>query len=256
MVSIKTKEEIAIMKEGGKILSQILRKICQQVRAGISTYDLEKLAKDLISKYNAQPAFNGYKGYPATLCTSVNNKVVHTIPSKEEILKNGDIIGLDLGIKYKGLFTDTAATVGVGNISRQARRLIKVTKKALDIGLSRVRPGSRIKDIGQAIQEYVEKNGFSVVRALVGHGVGRAVHEPPQIPNFLPRPGEKGWEDIEVVLESGMTLAIEPMVNAGGPEVRTLEDGWTIVTLDGSLSAHFEHTVVVTGKGCEILTKE
>lgn len=255
MVSIKTPEEIEIMKQGGKILAQILKKICRAANPGISTFDLEELALDLISKNKAKPSFKGYKGYPACLCISRNNQVVHGIPSKKEILKQGDIIDLDLGIKYRGLYTDMSITVSVGKVSYQARKLIKVTKKALDIGISQIKPGNQIKHIGQAIQKYVEKNGFSVVRSLVGHGVGYAVHEPPQIPNFLPKPGEKRWDDIKLELKPGMCLAIEPMVNVGGSEVRTLDDGWTVVTADGSLSAHFEHTIAVTENGHQILTK-
>lgn len=273
MIIIKTKEEIKIMKQGGRILARIMKKLIKEVKPGISTKHLEEIAEDLIHKYKAESSFNGYRGFPASLCVSINEELVHGIPSKKRILKNGDIVSLDLGLKYKGslassgpailkpaasseastpftegYYTDMAVTVPVGKIFPEAKKLIKVTKKALEIGLREVKPGKRIGDISFAIQKYVEAQGFSVNRQLTGHGVGKKFHEPPLIPNFgQPGTGEK--------LRTGMTFCLEPMVNAGKAEVKTLTDGWTVVTVDGKLSAHFEHTVAVTERGCEVLTK-
>jgi len=247
MVFIKTEKEIEIMRQGGKILAKILDELEKKIKPGTNTFFLNEFAENLAARFGAKPSFKGYKNYPASLCVSVNSEVVHGLP-KQKILKEGDIVGLDFGLFYKGYYTDMAKTVGVGKISSLAKRLIFVTKKALDLGIAQVRPGNHVGDISFAIQNYVESNGFSVVRDLVGHGVGRKVHEPPQVPNF----GEKGKG---IKLEKGMTLAIEPMVNAGKPEVRLLPDGWTFVTCDGSLSCHFEHTVAVTNDGNEILTK-
>lgn len=247
MLFIKTEKEIEWMRQGGKILARILNALEEKTKPGVSTSDLDRFAENLAKKFGAKPSFKGYQNYPASLCVSVNNEVVHGFPRKR-VLEEGDIVGLDFGLLYKGYYTDMARTVKVGKISSLARRLISVTKKSLDLGIAQVRPGNRIGDISFAIQNYVESNGFSVVRDLVGHGVGEKVHEPPQVPNF----GEKGKG---VKLVKGMTLAIEPMVNAGRPEIKLLPDGWTFVTSDGSLSSHFEHTVAVTKNGFEILTK-
>lgn len=248
MIIIKTPEEIQKMGEGGRILARILKKVARAVKPGISTMELNNLAEELMAQNKALPSFKNYRGFQYALCASVNYEVVHIAPKEYKILKKGDLIGLDLGLKYKGYYTDMALTVPVGEVSKRVQKLIKATKKALDIGISQVKPSNQIGDISAAIQKYVEGQDLAVVRTLVGHGVGKEVHEEPRIPNFgEPHTGPK--------LEVGMTLAIEPMVNIGGHAVKTLDDGWTIETIDKSLSAHFEHTVAVTKKGCEILTK-
>ena len=236
------------MRQGGKILAKILKKLVKAVKPGVSTLDLNKMAEQEIKRYKAKPAFKGYRGYPFALCASVNNEVVHSFPSAEKILKPGDIIGLDLGLEYKGYFTDMAATIGVGKINVQAQKLIKIAKQALCKGLKQIKPGNCLGDISSAIQQYTEKNGFSVVRNLSGHGIGRELHEEPMIPNF-------GDPKTGIKIKEGMAFAIEPMINQGDYKVKTLGDKWTVITADGSLSAHFEHTVAVTKRGCEILTK-
>ena len=246
MIIIKSPQEIAIMREGGKILAKILKKVEKEAKPGVTTKELDEYAEKLALKYGSRPSFKGYNNYPSALCVSVNEEVVHGIPSGRK-LKEGDIVGLDMGIYYKGLCTDSAVTVGIGKISSKAERLIKVTEQALKYGIDVVKPEAHIGDIGFAIQSYVESQGFSVVRDLVGHGVGKNVHEAPQIPHF----GRKGSG---LKLKEGMTIAIEPMVNAGKYYVHQAKDGWTFVTSDGSLSAHFEHTMAVTKNGCEILT--
>lgn len=254
MIDIKSKNEIELIRQGGKILAKILNKVAGAVKPGVMTNDLNKLARELIFSYEAVPAFEGYKEdnsnsrpYPAALCTSVNDEIVHRTPSNR-ILVKGDIIGLDLGIIYKGFFTDMAVTVAVGKISGEAQKLIRVTKESLDIGIVQVKPGNHVGDIGSVIADYVESNGFSVVRQLVGHGVGRTVHEQPQVPNF-------GKPKTGAILKSGMVIAIEPMVNVGGYEIIGSDDGFGFKTVDKSLSAHFEHTVAVTEVGYEILTQ-
>lgn len=253
MIDIKSKKEIELIRPGGKILAKILNKVARAVKPGVTTNDLNKLARELIFSFGAVPAFEGYKdninsiSYPAALCTSINEEVVHAIPSNR-VLKDGDIISLDLGIIYKGFFTDMAVTVAVGKISNEARKLIRVTKESLDIGITQVKPGNHVGDIGFAIANYIELNDFSIVRQLVGHGVGRAVHEQPQVPNF-------GKPKTGAILKPGMVIAIEPMVNIGGYEIMGSADGFGFKTVDNSLSAHFEHTVVVTDKGCEVVTK-
>ena len=259
MILIKNNEEIKIMREAGRILAKIIDRLIKEVRPGISTFDLEILARQLMKEYEVESAFFGYLpdtssgsnqiGYPAVLCASVNDEVVHAIPSKTKILRSGDIIGLDCGIKYKNFYSDMSKTVGVGKISPEAKKLIKVTEEALMRGIKKIKAGIHLGDISEEIQNHAEKNGFSVVRDLTGHGVGRKLHEPPVIFNY----GVKGTGP---VLEAGMTLAIEPMVNAGSFDVKELDNRWTIVTADGSLSAHFEHTVLVTKKGSEVLTKK
>ncbi len=251
MSLIKTAEEIEIMREGGRILAKVLAQVSQEAKAGVSTLHLDMLARQGLKALGASPSFLNYRTgnavFPASLCTSVDNALVHGVPSPTFILEPGQIIGLDLGAWYKGLCTDMAVTVAVGKIPKPTQKLIDVTKKSLVLALKKVHAGARIGDIGEAVQTYVEKEGFSVVRDLVGHGVGHAVHEDPRIPNF----GKKGTGPL---LQEGMTIAIEPMVNAGRPEVKVMSDGWTIVTADDSLAAHFEHTVLVTKHGCEILT--
>ncbi len=259
MIPIKTNEEIKIMREGGLILAKIIDQLIEEVVSGISTFDLEILARQLIKEYKVESAFFGYLpdtssgsnqiGYPAVLCASVNNEVVHAIPSKTKILRPGDIVGLDCGIKYKGFYSDMSKTVGVGKIFPEAKKLIKITEEALMRGIKKIKDGIHLGDISEEIQNYAEQNGFSVVRDLTGHGVGRKLHEPPVVFNY-------GVKDTGPILESGMILAIEPMVNAGGSDVKELANRWTIVTADGSLSAHFEHTVLVTKRGSEILTQK
>lgn len=245
---VKTPEEIAVMREGGKILAQIQRELVAAVREGMTTAELDLIARKLFAGRGVEPSFLGYQGYPAAICVSVNDEVVHGIPRADRVLKSGDLVSLDLGALSKGFHTDTAVTVVVGKASREAKKLLKLTRRALEKGIDAVRPGATTGDVGWAIQSFVESSGYSVVRELVGHGVGRDLHEAPAVPNF----GQPGRG---VRLEVGMTLAIEPMVNAGQPEVDTLKDGWTVVTRDHSLAAHVEHTVVVTDRGCEILTR-
>jgi methionyl aminopeptidase len=266
MIIIKTEQEIEIMRAGGKILAKILDEVVQAVKPGITTNELDELAQELIFANGARPAFLGYRGFPAALCASVNEVIVHAIPSGDS-LKNGDIMGLDLGIVYPyqecagcfmvgncsskpaipGLYTDMAITVPVGKADKKALKLISVVQTALEIGLDEVKPGNYIGDIGFAIQKYVESQGFSVIRNLVGHGVGRQLHEPPEIPNY----GKRGAGP---ELKPGMTLAIEPMIAAGGHELVLSKDGYGYETKDKSLTAHYEHTVVVTESGYEILT--
>jgi methionyl aminopeptidase len=254
MALIKTPGEIEILQKGGEILGKILASVAAAVKPGISTADLERLATEEIKKAGAEPAFLGYRQapgsppYPASLCASVDYEVVHSLPSPKKILRAGQIIGLDLGIKFQGLYTDAAVTVPVGKVSREALRLIETTKTALAKAIAQVRPGSRIGDIAYAIQTTAESAGYSPVRDLVGHGVGHEIHEPPAIPNY----GHRGTLQ---KLRPGMVLAIEPMFNLGSHHIRILEDGWTVVTADESLSAHFEHTVLVTKDGHLVLTK-
>lgn len=259
MIIIKTKKEIEIMKEGGNILAEVMRKLTKEVKPGITTGYLEKMACDLISKAGGRPSFKGYKailnakGFPTALCASINDEVVHgpALPSRE--LKNGDIIGLDLGMEYpkkNGYYTDMAVTAPVGKINKEIKKLINTTKKSLELAIKQVKPGNNLNDIGRAIQKCAEENGFSVVRDLVGHGVGTDVHEEPQIPNY-----EIFDNSLDnVVLKEGMTIAIEPMINIGDYKIKCAKDGFTILTKDESISAHFEHTVAVTENGHKILT--
>lgn len=255
MITYKTQKEIELIRKGGKILAGILKKIQAEVRVGVSTKYLNDLAVELARKEGASPSFLGYREYPASLCVSINEEIVHGIPDRGRILKDGDLVGLDLGLKYpddeNGLYTDMSVTVGVGKISKLSKKLIQTTREALEKGISQVKPGNYIQDISKAIQEHVEKKGFSVVRDLVGHGVGFAVHEDPQVPNFYNPQQHRNL----VQLKPGMVIAIEPMVIAGDWRTDTLQDGWTVVSVDRSPSAHFEHTVAVTEKGCEVLTK-
>lgn len=254
MALIKTPQEIKILREGGRILARILALLAEAVRPGISTLELDTLARTAIEKAGAEAAFPGYQThaeappFPAALCTSINEEIVHCIPKESRILEEGQIIGLDLGIKYRGLFTDAAVTVAVGEASEEAQNLIAVTKQALREGIKEARPGKTIGDIAAAIEQTAKQAGFGVVRDLVGHGVGHAIHEPPNVPNYG-RPGT--LETLRV----GMVLAIEPMFTAGTHLIKFLDDGWTVVTADGSLSAHFEHTVAVTEHGSLVLTE-
>jgi methionyl aminopeptidase len=247
LIVLKSEDEIKKMAESCRIVAEVLEGIKKNIAPGVSTKEIDGFAESFIITRGAQPAFKGYRGYPASVCTSINEQVVHGIPSSQK-LKDGDIVSLDIGVLYKGFYGDAAVTLPVGSVSSQARRLILVTEKALEAGMEKAVAGNRLSDISSAVQGCVEAEGFSIVRSFVGHGIGRELHEEPQIPNFG-KPGE-GPE-----LRTGMTLAIEPMVNAGGWEVIILNDGWTAVTKDRSLSAHFEHTVAITKNGLDILTK-
>lgn len=246
MVILKSSWEIDLIRKSGRIVAEALARLTKLVEPGITTLDLDRLAEEYILKRGAKPAFKGYRGYPYSLCASVNEQVVHALPS-ERTLKEGDIVSLDLGSIVDGYYGDAAVTVPVGQVSDEANRLIDVTQESLRRAIDAVHPGGRLSDISHAVQAAAEAEGFSVVRLFVGHGIGRSLHEEPQIPNFGP-PGHGP------VLKTGMVLAIEPMVNAGSPDVMILEDRWTAVTCDGSLSAHFEHTVALTENGTEVLT--
>ena len=234
------------MRAANQLVAKVLEDLAALVAPGVSTADLDAAAEAKVRAAGAEPAFKGYRGYPATLCASVNEQVVHGIPSRR-VLASGDIVSLDMGVRLNGFYGDSAVTVPVGTVSDEVKRLLQATQDALQAGIAQVRVGGRISDIGHAIQAFVEAQGFSVVREFVGHGIGAALHEEPQIANY----GEPGRGPR---LAEGMTLAIEPMVNMGKPAVRVLGDGWTAVTKDGSLSAHFEHTVAVTKNGPDVLT--
>jgi methionyl aminopeptidase len=249
VIQLKSAREIELMVQGGRILGATLETLRLAVRPGVTTGELDQIAEDFIRAHDgAVPAFKGLYGFPGSICSSVNQEIVHGIPSRKRVLKEGDIVSLDVGVGYKGYFTDHALTVAVGQISPDARRLLDITQQSLEAGISAARVGNHIGDIGAAVQGVVEGAGFSVVRDLVGHGIGVAFHEEPQVPNYgKPKRREK--------LVPGLTLAIEPMVNIGGPATKTLGDRWTIVTLDGSLSAHFEHTVAITENGPRVLTR-
>lgn len=247
MIILKSQEEIKKIAQSCDIVARTLNAVKAIVKPGITTAEIESFAEAYIRAKNAVPAFKGYRGYPASICTSVNNEVIHGIPSAR-VLKEGDILGVDLGVYKDGFYGDAAYTFPVGKIRPEVERLLKVTEESLYIGIENAREGNRVSDISYSIQRHVESNGFSVVRAFVGHGVGSELHEEPQVPNFGP-PG-RGPR-----LRPGMTLAIEPMVNEGGYEVLILDDGWTAVTTDGKLAAHFEHTVLVTLNEPRILTK-
>jgi len=246
MIVCRSKAEIDTLRRVNQLVAQILAELRQMVVPGARTRDIDAAAEAMVLAEGAVPAFKGYHGYPATVCASINEQVVHGIPSARR-LAEGDILSLDMGAKLDGFFGDCAVTIPVGKVSDDAARLLRVTEEALFHGIEAVRPGARVSDIGVAVQRHVEAHGFSVVREFVGHGIGTALHEEPQIANY--GPGGRGPR-----LAEGMVLAIEPMVNFGGAGVKVLGDGWTAVTRDGSLSAHFEHTVVVTADACEILT--
>ncbi|MEA2064699.1 MAG: type I methionyl aminopeptidase [Patescibacteria group bacterium] len=258
MIYIKTKQEIDIIREGGKILSSILNNVISHAKAGAKICDLDKMAEELILKKGGVPSFKNYGGdgknslgFPSTMCISINNEVVHGSGKRKIILQTGDIVDFDIGMRYPakgGLYTDMSKTIGVGKISKIAQKLIKVTKKSLALGIEQIKEGNRIIDIARAIQNHAENAGFSVVRDLTGHGVGKEVHEDPKIPNYV----DNHFGKIE--LKQGMVIAIEPMINVGKYKIKTLNDGWTVATADNSLSAHFEHTVAVTKTGYEILT--
>lgn len=236
------------MRRAGKIVREVLELVRSHVKPGATTFDLEKAAEGRLKELGVKAAFKGYHGYPCVLCTSVNSEVVHGIPSPNRVLKQGDIVSVDFGVVVDGYYGDSAITVPVGTIDEKAARLLKTTEESLKAGIAEVRPGATLGDVGAAVQSVVEREGFSVVRDFVGHGIGSQMHEDPQVPNF----GQRGQG---MKLKPGMVIAIEPMVNAGRPDVMVLEDGWTAVAKDGSMSAHFEHTVAVTATGSSILTE-
>ena len=247
MVQLKSTAEIDQMRKAGKITGQILAELGEMIRPGVSTADLDLFAQVRTTELGAKPAFKGYQGFPGALCVSINEEVVHGIPSKKRLLNEGDIIGIDFGIVLDGWYGDSAKTYCVGKVSSDIEKLVKTTEKCLYLGIEQAKAGNHLFDIGFAIQNFVESHGFSVVREFVGHGIGRNLHEDPQVPNF----GAKGKG---MLLKPGMVLAIEPMINAGKPEVKVLNDGWTAVTVDRKWSAHFEHTIAITEQGNEILT--
>ena len=248
MILLKSSRELGHMRAAGRILAEVKERLKALVRPGASTKDIDEDIESFIVGKGAVPAFKGYRGYPATVCTSINNEVVHGIPSAKRKLKDGDIIGLDLGCIVEGYYGDCAITLPVGPIPERVQELLDVTRESLDKAIVQCRAGNRIGDISHAVQTQCESHGFGVVRAFVGHGIGRSLHEEPQVPNF----GEAGRGPL---LKAGMVLAIEPMVTMGSCEVRVLEDGWTAVTADGSLAAHFEDTIAITGNGPEVLTR-
>jgi len=247
MVVLKSSWELARMRQAGRVVAKVLSALKESARPGVTTAELDSLAYRIITKEKAVPSFKGYRGYPASICTSLNEEIVHGIPSSRR-LQEGDIVGLDVGAIYKGYHGDAAITVGIGNISQQARHLIEAAAGALEAGIAQARPGNRIGDISYAIQQHAESRGYSVVREYMGHGIGREMHEPLQIPNF----GTPGYG---IVLKPGMTFALEPMLNIGTWRTKVLADQWTVVTEDGKLSAHFEHTIAVTEGEPEILTR-
>jgi methionyl aminopeptidase len=247
MVYLRNRTEIEAIRAAAQLVARTLDVVGEHVRPGITTADLDRMAEEFIRSHGARPAFKGYRGFPAAICPSVNEEVVHAIPGRT-LLKEGDIIGIDVGVEKDGYYGDAARTFAVGEVPDQAKRLLQVTREALLKGIAQARAGNRVGDISHAVQSAVEAQGFSVVRTLVGHGIGREMHEEPQVPNY--GPPDRGPR-----LMVGQVLAIEPMVNAGGPEVMIRPDGWTVVTKDGSLSAHFEHTVAVGERGPEILSE-
>ena len=247
MIILKTDKEIELMRQAGQIVAYVWEKLREKVRPGISGEELNNYAEELILKKGAIPVFKGHQGFPAAICVSTNEVVVHGVPTKKE-LKEGDIVSLDVGVRYKGYCGDGAITLPVGRVSPEAKRLIEVTRKALFKAIKQAKPGNRLSDISWAVQSFVEKQGFSVIRKFVGHGIGKEIHEDPRIPNF-------GKPHQGVVLEKGMVFCIEPMVSAGRYEVEIGPDGWTAATKDKSLSAHFEHMIAIRDKGAEILTE-
>lgn len=249
MISIKSKREIDLMKEAGRIVGLTHSMLKTKIRPGISTKDLDFFAKEFIISMGATPAFLGYGGFPASICTSINNVLVHGIPSEKDILKDGDIISIDVGACYKGYHGDSAWTYCVGEVTDDALELMNITRDSLFEGLKQVKPGNRIGDISHAIQKYVEEHGCSVPIGFTGHGIGLNLHEDPAIPNF-------GFEGTGEIIKEGMCFAIEPMVHRGKPHTKVLADNWTVISKDNSLTAHYEHTIVVTNDGYEILTKE
>jgi methionyl aminopeptidase len=247
MIICKSPAEIEKLRHSGRLVRELLQEISDRVRPGVETLELEKYAEQRLAQLGARPAFKGYRGYPCCLCTSVNDEVIHGIPSARR-LNEGDIVGLDMGVVVEGYYGDSALTVPVGEIPEPARRLLRVSEEALELAIEKTRVGNRVGDVSATIQEHAEKNGYSVVREFVGHGIGRALHEEPQVPNY----GQAGRGP---ALKEGMVLAMETMVNSGGEAVRIRDDHWTAVTADGQLSAHFEHMVAVTRNGPDVLTR-
>jgi len=247
VIVCRSAAEIERLEAAGRLVGEVLAELATRVEPGVSTADLDRAAEELITRAGATPAFKGYHGYPATICASINDEVIHGIPSARRILAEGDIISIDVGVALDGYYGDSAVTLPVGRVSDTAARLLRVTEESLYKAIEQARPGGRVSDIGHAVQQHVEAFGFSVVREFVGHGIGQQMHEEPQVPNY----GEPGRGPR---LAEGMVIAIEPMVNAGKPAVKVLGDGWTAVTRDQSLSAHFEHTVAVTAGGPRVLT--
>ncbi len=248
MIQIHDLDEIERIRESAQIVGKCLLMLAREVRAGVSTLALDRLAEKFIRDEGGEPAFKGYRGFPASICSSINEEVVHGIPSAKRILREGDIVSLDIGVRRNGFYGDAAWTYPVGEVAPLAMKLMEATQRALEMGIEQARPGNRVSDISAAIEREATRDGFRVVRALVGHGIGRELHEEPQVPNYG-RPGEGPK------LREGMVLAIEPMVNAGAAEVLTLSDEWTVVTADRKLSAHFEHTVAIGAQGPQILSR-
>ena len=248
MIVLKTGRELKVMREACRISAEALKLAGSAVEPGVTTAELDKIAEKYILSQGAVPNFKNYNGYPATACISINNEVIHGIPSKKRVIQAGDIVSIDLGAKFEGYHGDNAATFACGDVSAEAKRLMDTTRESLYEGISAAVSGGRLGDIGAAIQQYVEKRGYSVVRQCVGHGIGTQLHEAPEVPNF-------GTQGRGIRLMPGMTLAIEPMINVGHYDVKVMPDGWTVLTKDGSLSAHFEHTIVITPDGPQIMTK-
>jgi len=248
MIVLKTGRELKVMREACRISAEALKLAGSAVEPGVTTAELDKIAEKYILSQGAVPNFKNYNGYPATACISITNEVIHGTPSKKRVIKSGDIVSIDLGAKFEGYHGDNAATFACGDISAEAKRLMDTTRESLYEGIAAAVSGGRLGDIGAAIQQYVEQRGYSVVRQFVGHGIGTQLHESPEVPNF-------GTHGRGIRLMPGMTLAIEPMINAGHYDVKVMPDGWTVLTKDGSLSAHFEHTIVITPDGPQIMTK-
>ena len=249
MIVLKSAREIALMRRAGSILADVMTRLQTFVEAGMSTQEIDEEVERIIVSRGATPAFKGYRGFPATVCISINDEIVHGIPSPHRRIKEGDIVGLDLGCIVEGYYADCAFTLPVGDVPPSVQQLLDVTRESLELAIAQCTPGKRLSDVSHAVQRHVEAHGLSIVRAFVGHGIGRALHEEPQVPNF----GEPGRGP---QLRPGMVLAIEPMVTMGTYEVRILDDGWTAVTRDGSLAAHFEHTVAITENGPDVLTRK
>jgi len=248
MIHLKSAKEIEIMRGASKIVAEVLLELGETIREGATTADVDKLAEDLTLKKKAQPAFKGYRGFPASLCISVNDQVVHGIPSPKRVLKNGDIVGLDFGVIYNGYYGDAAMTVAIGQIPPEVERLVRVTEQCLYKAIEQAIPGNFISDVSAAVQKLADANNYGIVREFCGHGIGRSLHEDPPVLNYVQN--GKGAK-----IKSGLVLAIEPMINLGSDKVKVLEDGWTVITADGKPSAHFEHTIAVTPQGPEILTR-
>jgi methionyl aminopeptidase len=248
VITVKTPAEIQLMFEANQIVAGVLRLLQDKVKPGISTLKLDRLAEEYCRDHNGEPAFKGYRGFPGSLCVSINEEVVHGIPSKKVVLREGDIVSVDFGVKLKGFFGDAAVTIPVGEISKEKQRLLQVTRKSLELAVDQVQIGNRVSDISRAVQKYVEENGFSVVRQFVGHGIGASLHESPEIPNYV----QKKVSSPRIL--EGMVFAIEPMVNAGTHKVKVLKDDWTVITADSKPSAHFEHSVAATTDGPYVLS--